>query len=139
MDLFLRIAHLDVDSVGAEVTVTELDGTPLAAEPRPDEEANRWAQQRFQSVAGGSVRLRLGTPAGPRAVRVAMVAGGLRREAVVQLPEPRAAGRAAVTVDRVWLEEDALLVAGRGPLGELRLQGRVLARPLSMAATPASP
>ncbi|MEZ5191711.1 MAG: hypothetical protein R2734_03790 [Nocardioides sp.] len=80
-------------------------------------------------MAGGSVRLRLGTPAGPRAVRVAMVAGGCAARPSSSCLEPRAAGRAAVTVDRVWPRRTRRW-SRTGPLGELRLQGRVLARPL---------
>ncbi len=120
-DLFLRVPHLDLATADHEIGAVLPDGTPVEVTPHPDTTANRWAADRFASAAEGACRLAL--PA-PGEVIVRLSSGPLVREATVSIGAPSTEDDpVAVVLDDVRLEDDALVLAGRGALDGMRLVG----------------
>ena len=120
-DLFLRVPHLDLATVDHAIGAELLDGTPVEVTPHADTTANRWAADRFASAAEGACRITLPAPGD---VRIRLAAGALVREATVSIGAPPAEDDpAAVVLDDVRLEDDVLVLAGRGALDGVRLVG----------------
>ena len=120
-DLFLRVPHLDLATVDHAIGAELLDGTPVEVTPHADITANRWAADRFASAAEGACRITLPAPGD---VRIRLAAGALVREATVSIGAPPAEDDpAAVVLDDVRLEDDVLVLAGRGALDGVRLVG----------------
>ena len=120
-DLFLRVPHLDLATVDHAIGAELPDGTPVEVTPHADTTANRWAADRFASAAEGACRITLPAPGD---VRIRLAAGALVREATVSIGAPPAEDDpAAVVLDDVRLEDDVLVLAGRGALDGVRLVG----------------
>jgi CDP-glycerol glycerophosphotransferase (TagB/SpsB family) len=121
VDLWARIEGVDLAEHPPSVTVL-FDGAALPSQSSVDPEAERWAGARFGSAAPGAVRAV--APAQAGRLRVSMDAGGVHREADVDLP-PRAGRQegAVVVVLGVTLDGDRLVVRLDGPAEGLRLRG----------------